>query len=195
MCFVSTQPTKVTTLTNNQELRQGNKVKNHNNSNWEEPYSRAVVTNTLDNQEGKIEIMPLEGKQMGEKLTEKPEDIERLKQKAYLCLIGMSYGLAQSKECALRNCLEAYDISEDREEPVEVWIAEVDRCNWSIRGMGSVHSTFIDNEEELEIQPDLAREIGNRAEDTKSLIHSAIDGVEPYREGHNYKVTENTHGW
>jgi len=47
------------------ELQQGDKVKNHDNTNWEEPYSRAVVTNTLDDQEGEIEIMPLEGKAKG----------------------------------------------------------------------------------------------------------------------------------
>jgi Uma2 family endonuclease len=176
------------------EFKQGDKVKNLDNTNWEEPYSRAVITNTLDNQEGEIEIMPLEGKAKGETQVKELDDIAQLKQKEWLCIIGRSYGASADKPTAVRNALQHRSVDEEREEPVKVWLAEVDETNWKIRGVGSVYSTFIDNEQEFEIEPDLAREIGDRAEDTISLVYSALEGSEPYREGLNYKVMENKIG-
>lgn len=177
------------------DFKQGDKVENHDNINWEKPYSRAIVTNTLDDQEGEIEIMPLEGKAKGETQVKELDDIAQLKQKVWLCMVGRSYGTSGDKAIAVRNALQHYDVDEDREEPVEMWLAEVDKTNWEIYGMGSVRSTFIDNEEDIEIEPDLAREIGDRAEDTVSLVHSGLDGAEPYREGLNYEVRENTRGF
>lgn len=175
----------------NTDFKEGDKVKDYSNPDWEQPYARAVVTNT-NPEEGDIEIMPLEQKEKGEQVTRELDDIGELKQSVYLCMAGRSYGTSKNKEIALRNCLQAFSISEDREEPIKVWMAEVDQNDWSIRGMGSVYSTFIDNQQEFEVKPDLAREISKRAEDTSSLSYSALDEEEPYREGLNYRVTENT---
>lgn len=180
---------------NTKDLRQGDKVKNHDNINWEKPYSRAIVTDTLDNQEGEIEIMPLEGKAKGETQVKELDDITQLKQKKWLCMVGRSYGTSEDKAIAVRNALQHYNVDEDRDEPVKMWLAEVDKTNWEIYGMGSVRSTFIDNEQDIEISPDLAREIGDRAEDTSSLVHSGMDGTEPYREGLNYEAVTNTRGY
>lgn len=169
------------------KLRQGDKVKNHDNPDWEQPYARAIVTSNPEGEE--VEIMPLEGKAKGEPQVKDESEISDLKQKTWLCMVGTSYGVSESKQGAVRNALKHFEVREDADE-ISLWLAEVDKTNWEIRGMGQVYSTFIENDHEIEISPDLAREIGDRADDTTSLVYSALDGAEPYREGLNYQVNE-----
>lgn len=179
------------------QFKDGDKVKSFNKKGegYEvEKYYRAVITDYDDSQDT-AEVLYLEGNRKGETHTEDLEDLAPLKQKTYLCLVGRSYGSSQNKQNAIRNALQHYDVAEDREEDVEMWIAEVDRNNWKIQGLGSVYSSFIDNEEEISVNPELAREISQRAEDTTSLIYSAEEGTEPYREGLNYKAVTNTVGY
>jgi len=164
------------------KLRQGDKVKNHDNPDLEQPYARAIVTNNPEGEE--VEIMNLEGKAKGETQVKDESDISDLKQKTWLCMVGTSYGQSQSKQGAVRNALKHHEVGDDE---VTLWLAEVDKTNWEIRGMGQVYSTFIDNDHEVTISPDLAREIGDRADDTTSLVHSALEGLEPQREYLRYE--------
>lgn len=152
------------------EIEQGDTVKVRGKPYGEETH-KAIVTQVED---GQVEAV---NQVTGEKIERTPEECETVKQSTNLCMIGRAYGVSQSKEKALANALQH---ANNLEDGVQVWMAEVDRNNWNIRGMGQVYSPFIDNEQEFELNEEKARDIRQRARDLDSVCIAALGGYEPH---------------
>lgn len=152
------------------DIEQGDTVKVRGKPYGEETH-KAIVTQVEDDQ---VEAVK---QATGEKIERTPDECQTVKQATNLCMIGRAYGVSQGEENALANALQHADNLEDG---VKVWMAEVDRNNWDIRGMGQVYSTFIDNEQEFELDEEKARDIKRRAEDLESVCMAALGGYEPH---------------
>lgn len=158
----------------NQDLEKGDKVKCY--TAFDEKYHRGVTTE-INHEEETAQVLYLEGGNKGEIKELDFQEIRPLKQSTWLCLIGLNWGVSQEKEQALSNALTYWNAPEDQ-ETATIWIAEVDRNNWNV-GYGGVTSTFIDNEEEIEVETEKLEKVSRVAQDLDDLSRSALRGREP----------------
>lgn len=146
-------------------------------------YHRAVITE-IDHEEETLQAVLLEGNNKGETVTlDDMDKVRKHRNKTWMALLPNRYGVSNDKELAVMNAVEGFD-AERHDEPVTLWIAEVDQNNWEISHGGGVRSTFIENEQEIEVEPEALENVKDIRSDNRTVTQAVMRGegdeVQPY---------------